>query len=168
MKSLLTPDIEDDSGHPLDLVEDLAAANDWGCERQGDEITAAVPGSYCEFQLRFFWREEERILQIACVFDGRIAEARRAAVYEAIGLINERIWLGHFELWSDEGVVMYRHAVYVESDDGGIGGGHLALLIETALGEAERFYPVFQFVVWGGRSPREALDAALLETAGEA
>ena len=42
------------------------------------------------------------------------------------------------------------------------------LLVETAIDECERFYPVFQSVLWGGKSPREAIAAALIETQGEA
>jgi hypothetical protein len=41
-------------------------------------------------------------------------------------------------------------------------------IAEAALEECERFYPVFQFVLWGGKSPGEAISAALIETAGEA
>ena len=39
---------------------------------------------------------------------------------------------------------------------------------EAALEECERFYPVFQFVLWGGKSPGEAIAAALIDTHGEA
>jgi hypothetical protein len=42
------------------------------------------------------------------------------------------------------------------------------LLVESAIEECERFYPVFQFVLWGGKSPKDALAAALIETHGEA
>ena len=41
-------------------------------------------------------------------------------------------------------------------------------LIDIALHECERFYPAFQYVLWGGRTPTEAIDAAMLETVGEA
>ncbi|MBX6322880.1 MAG: hypothetical protein IRY94_13705, partial [Rhodospirillaceae bacterium] len=41
-------------------------------------------------------------------------------------------------------------------------------LVDIALNECERFYPAFQFVLWGGRSPEEAVQAAILETVGEA
>jgi hypothetical protein len=41
-------------------------------------------------------------------------------------------------------------------------------LIETAVDEIDRFYPVFQFVLWGGKSPKEAIAAAMVETRGEA
>ena len=41
-------------------------------------------------------------------------------------------------------------------------------LVDIAITECERFYPAFQFVVWGGKPPREAIDAALLDCVGEA
>jgi hypothetical protein len=41
-------------------------------------------------------------------------------------------------------------------------------IIDVAIDECERFYPVFQFIIWGGKTPEEALVAALVETHGEA
>ena len=41
-------------------------------------------------------------------------------------------------------------------------------MIDIAITECERFYPAFQFVLWGGKSPAEALQAAMLECVGEA
>ena len=39
-----------------------------------------------------------------------------------------------------------------------VGSG--TVLVEAALDECERFYPVFQFVLWGGKSPTEAIAAS--------
>lgn len=158
-----------DAVNPLDLVEQKVAGNEWAYERLGnDEITAAVPGSWCEYHLRFFWREDGSVLQVASMFDFRVPDNKRAPIYEVIALINERIWMGHFELWSEEGVVMFRHAVFAEDNLSGISSGHAELLIETVLTECERFYPVFQFVIWAGKNPSEAIEAAMLEPMGEA
>ncbi len=41
-------------------------------------------------------------------------------------------------------------------------------LVDIAIGECDRFFPAFQFLVWGGKSPTEAVRSALLETVGEA
>ena len=41
-------------------------------------------------------------------------------------------------------------------------------MVDIALTECERFFPAFQFVLWGGKTPQEALAAAMLECAGEA
>ncbi len=37
-----------------------------------------------------------------------------------------------------------------------------------ALTECERFYPAFQLVIWGGKTPDEAVTAAMIEPMGEA
>ncbi|MGN6621903.1 MAG: YbjN domain-containing protein, partial [Sphingomonas sp.] len=90
-------------------------------------------------------------------------------IYEAIGLINEQLWIGHFELWSSTGVLLYRHAALVNGgDEGTLSLAATELIVESAIDECERFYPVFQFVLWGGKSSKEALAAALIETQGEA
>ena len=41
-------------------------------------------------------------------------------------------------------------------------------LLATGLDACERYFQAFQFVVWAGKSAREALDATLFETTGEA
>ena len=40
--------------------------------------------------------------------------------------------------------------------------------VEAAIDECDRFYPAFQFVLWGDKSPAEALASALVDAAGEA
>ena len=40
--------------------------------------------------------------------------------------------------------------------------------VEIAIDECDRFYPAFQFVLWGDKSPRAALESALVDAAGEA
>ena len=41
-------------------------------------------------------------------------------------------------------------------------------MVDIAITECERFYPAFQFVLWGGKTPADALEAAMLECRGEA
>ena len=89
--------------------------------------------------------------------------------YETIGLVNEQLWIGHFELWSSSGILLYRHAALIDGEEQGTMSLSAAeLLVESAIDECERFYPVFQFVLWGGKTPKEALEAAMVETQGEA
>ena len=42
------------------------------------------------------------------------------------------------------------------------------MLLSSALDACERYYPAFQFVVWAGEGAREAMEAAMFETAGQA
>ena len=154
---------------PIDMLEAYYAAHGWDHERHEDEIVATVKGSWTTYELRALWREDDSVLQFLAFPDIKVTDDRRAAVYEAIGLVNEQLWIGHFELWSSSGVLLYRHAAMIDGEDEGtMSLGATELLVESAIEECERFYPVFQFVLWGGKSPRDALAAALIETQGEA
>ena len=157
----------DDAAEPIDMLENYFSAHGWSYRRDEDEIVVKVKGSWTEYELRAIWREEDAVLQFLAFPDVRVAEERRSSVYETLGLVNEQLWIGHFELWSSSGIVLFRHGAML-----GAGGtltlDQAQLLVETAIDECERFYPVFQFVLWGGKSPSEAISASLIETRGEA
>ena len=154
--------------NPLDVVERLASGNDWSFERASDdEITILVTGKWTDYQLSYTWMGDIEALHLACAFDLRIPERRRAEVMALILLINEQMWVGHFDLWIQEGIVMFRHALVLA---GGVeaSGEQCKSLLGTALDSCERYFTAFQFVVWAGKSARESLDAAMFETSGEA
>lgn len=158
-----------DPAAPIDMLEAYYAAHGWEHERHDDEIVATVKGSWTTYELRALWREDDSVLQFLAFPDIKVTDDRRGGVYEAIGLVNEQLWIGHFELWSSSGVLLYRHAAMIDGEDEGtMSLGAAELLVESAIEECERFYPVFQFVLWGGKSPKDALAAALIETHGEA
>lgn len=150
------------------MLEQYFEARGWACERAGDgEIIASATGSWAQYELRGVWRPEDQVLQFLAFPDIKVAVEKRAAIYEALGLINEQLWLGHFELWSGSGLIVFRHAALVGEGET-MSFEHAESISEAALEECERFYPVFQFVLWGGKSPAEAISAALIDTAGEA
>lgn len=156
------------AANPLDLVEQVVTANDWAFDRRNDEEMAVeVPGKWCDYSLYFAWRQDMGALHFTCAFDMRVQQAKRREVYDLLAQVNERMWLGHFAVWAEEGVPMFRHAVLLR----GLGGASLEQiedLVDIALTECERFYPAFQFVIWGGKTAEEAIAAALLDTVGEA
>jgi len=88
-------------------------------------------------------------------------------VLQLIGLVNEQMWVGHYDMWSAENVVMFRHALLLA------GGaeptqGQCEMLLKAAVDACERYYQAFQFVLWAGKTPEDALAAILFETQGEA
>ena len=76
-----------------------------------------MKGSWTEYELRALWREEDGVLQFLTFPDVKVAEHARSAIYETIGLVNEQLWLGHFELWSSSGILLYRQATLVDRDE---------------------------------------------------
>ncbi|NWG25059.1 MAG: YbjN domain-containing protein [Pseudorhodoplanes sp.] len=154
--------------NPLDVVEQLATGNDWSFERAGeDEINILVAGKWTDYQVSVTWMGELEALHLACAFDLKVPDRRRMEVQQLIASVNEQMWVGHFDLWTKDGMVMFRHALVLAgglepSDD------QCKSVIGTALDSCERYFPAFQFVLWAGKSAREALDAIMFETSGEA
>ena len=167
-------DIDGQRAAPIDMLEAWFEAHGWTHERVGDdEIVASAKGSWGVYELRGVWREDDNVLQFMAFPDIKVGEGKGAValgpVYESIGLINEQLWLGHFELWAQGGTILFRHAVLLDNgDEPGLSLEQAETVIETAVDEIDRFYPVFQFVLWGGKSPKDALAAAMVETRGEA
>ncbi len=161
-------EMERDISAPIDMLEHYFSAHGWTYERNGEEeIVANFQGSWAQYELRAIWRDDDNVLQFLALPDIRVASDKRAVTYETIGLINEQLWLGHFELWSSSGLIVFRHAALLGESDG-LTFEQAEAIAEAAMEECERFYPVFQFVLWGGKSPAEAIAAALIDTAGEA
>lgn len=164
----LTTYAEDHRLNPLDVVERLASGNDWSFERASDdEITILVTGRWTDYQLSYTWMDDIEALHLACAFDLKVPERRRPDVQALISMINERLWVGHFDLWPGEGMVMFRHAL-VLAGGSEASGQQCESLLSTALDTCERYFTAFQFVVWAGKSAKEALEAAMFETSGEA
>jgi len=158
----------DNRGSPLDVVEHMAAGNNWPFERAGeDEIGLVVTGRWTNYQVSFTWMNEIETLHLACAFDMKVPEPRLADVQKLIALINEQMWIGHFDVWTQNGVVMFRHALVLA---GGVAasGRQCEAVLASALDSCERYFPAFQFVIWAGKSAREAMESAMFETTGEA
>ena len=64
-------------------------------------------------------------------------------------------------------MLLYRHGALL-GDDGMLSLDQAQALVENAIDECDRFYPAFQFVLWGDKTPRDALDAAMVDVGGEA
>jgi len=154
--------------NPLDDIEELVSTNDWPFERpRKDEMTVWVSGGWSTYQLWFLWRTEPDILYVSASFDVKVPKRRRADAHHLLSLVNERTWIGHFALSPSDDLVTFRYAQLLPKR-AGVEGPFLESLIEIALTECERYFPAFQFVLWGGKTPPQAMAAALLETQGEA
>ena len=164
----LTNPAENHHFNPVDVVEHLAAAHDWSFARASDEeLTILVAGQWSDYQASFTWLPDIEALHLACAFELKVPDRRRTEVLELASLINEQLWVGHFDIWTNDGIIMFRHALVLT---GGIApsDGQCEAMLGIALDACDRHYQAFQFVLWAGRSAREAMDLALFETHGTA
>lgn len=163
--------VEDDvitGSNPLDLVEQVISANEWIFDRRSEsDLAAEAQGKWCDYGLYFCWSDEISIMHFTATFDMKAPVKQRGTLYELLAKANERLWIGHFGMDEDTGMPVYRHAMLLRGAPTAAAES-IEDLIDIAITECERFFPSFQFVLWGGKSADEALEAAMLECAGEA
>ncbi|MGO4437879.1 YbjN domain-containing protein [Rhizobium sp. RAF56] len=165
--SLMEMEVERQS-NPVDTIEFVASHNDWSFERSGeDEIAMTVEGRWADYHVSFSWMEEFEALHIACAFDIKVPEIRVNEVIKLLSHINGQVLMGHFDLWRQEDVVIFRQSLLLS---GGVEptNRQVEALLSNALDACEAYYQAFQFVVWSGMEASKAMEAVLFETVGEA
>ncbi|PZO82167.1 MAG: hypothetical protein DI629_01515 [Mesorhizobium amorphae] len=154
--------------HPVDLIERVANRNAWAFERTGDdELALSVAGGLSNYHVSFSWMEDFEALHLACSFDLTVPEHRGLEVMRLLALVNEQMLFGHFDLWSQEGAVIFRQSLLLA---GGIEPAprQVEVLLSSALEACECYVQAFRFVAGSAMGARDALTGVLFETAGNA
>lgn len=151
----------------LDTVEAVLAADSKAYERLDEEIHFAASMTYCDLHGIFIAQEDAPSLALSLIFDLKAPRMRRGDIASLLALLNEALWLGHFELSSDDNALSWRAVVPLIGRDTPE-PAEVAAILAAGVEACERFYPAFNFLLWAGKTPEEAAQAALFETAGEA
>ena len=165
--ALPQPDMSREA-HPIDVIEEVAHANDWVFERAGDdEVAIGVTGKWTVYNIAFSWLAEHEALHLSCAWEVKVGESRYNEMARLLAAINERMLLGHFDFWQTEGIVMFRQSLILT---GGIEptDRQIEALLKSATDSCETYFQAFQYVIWSGLPAREALDNVLFETVGSA
>jgi hypothetical protein len=159
--------LEDDI-HPIDIVEHLAEHHDWDFDRMGDDqIAMAVEGQWRTYSITLAWSGYDETLRLVCSFEMEPPEEKTTRLYELLNAMNDSCWAGAFTYWAEQKLMVYRYGLVLT-------GGQMAspeqidTLIATAVRASERFYPAIQLLVWGDRSPEDAMQVAIAEAYGRA
>ena len=159
--------LEDDL-HPIDIVESLAAHHEWDFDRIAeDQIAMAVEGQWRTYSITLAWSGYDETLRMVCTFEMEPPADKLALLYETLNAINDECWAGAFTYWAEQKLMVYRYGLV-------LAGGQMAnpdqinTLISAAVTSAERYYPALQLVVYGDRSPKDALQIAMAEAYGRA
>ncbi|MGH6955888.1 MAG: YbjN domain-containing protein [Caulobacteraceae bacterium] len=153
---------------PLDVVERVLTAENLDFDRTEDgDLAFSLAGDWKDYELWFAWRPEADCLQLCLSIDRRAGKAQRAAACELANLVNQRVWVGHFEVWSDDGEIVFRHAMALPEGERP-SPAQAASMIDAAVESADRFYPAFDFLLSAKKSPADAIAACMFETVGQA
>ena len=89
--------------NPLDTAEQVVHNRQWVFDRSmDDELVAEFTGQWCNLRIWLTWQQDLRALMLSCSYESRIPARMKHAIYPLLALINERLWLGHFDLSSED------------------------------------------------------------------
>ncbi len=153
---------------PLDVVERVLMAENLSFDRSEDgDLAFALAGDWKDYELWFAWRPEADCLQLCVSLDLHASKAKLPASFELLCLVNPRVWVGHFELWSEDGEVVFRSAMALPHGERPT-MAQAASMIDAAVETADRFYPAFDFLLRGDKTPEDAMAACMFDTVGQA
>ena len=160
--------INTDDLDPIDIVEHLAEFHDWEFDRIGeDQIAMSVQGQWRTYSLTLAWAPHDETLRLICTFEMEPPQDRLPALFETLNYANDQCWLGAFTYWAEPKLMVYRYALSLQGSQAA-GSEQIDRIIDSAVNNAERFYPAFQLVCWGNRSPADAMQVAIAEAFGRA
>ena len=146
--------------NPIDTVEDIFASKSYELERRNThEVAVEVQGKWNNMLLFFSWEENMRCLHLSCLMDIRSTIEDRTKIFELMALAYEELWIGLFSYWTDQNI---------DDSDRDFFESKIAQIIDIAIKECERMYPIFHVVLTKGMNPQLALYPMMMETAGQA
>jgi len=155
-----------DTPNPLDNIEDILHANDWAFNRMGDnELTVNLSGKYCTYQLIFLWQADMTALQLSIQYDLAISAHNIMNAANVLMTINERSWMGHFEIAADTNAPSFRYTTLLNPDNKQA-YEQLESIVDIALAQCETNYAAFSLLTADSAANDETLPLALMQTQG--
>jgi hypothetical protein len=159
---------ENISLNPIDVVEDVIYGKKWTFSRSDDyELVAEISSQWCQYRLYFTWSEQIKAISYTITFDLKFPENKIRKAHELLALINEKLWIGHFDITSKNGIPAYRHTV-LSLPENDMLHNQLEDLVDIAIYECEKYYPAFQLVLFEDSNPSKALSLSTFDTIGRA
>ena len=109
--------------NPLDLAELVIMDRDWVFDRPAEgELIAEVNGQWCNYRIWFTWQEDSGGLTLSCALDSKLQKQSLSKVHALLALVNEKLWLGHFDINSEDTAVTFRHSLLLRDGAGTFAG----------------------------------------------
>ncbi len=154
---------------PLEVVEQIATANDWEIDRgkTDDTVIMFVEGRCSEYEVAFTWFESTQLLHVACGFDLKVPKNRQKELDKLIKILNQEQWLGHFDYWEEAGMVLLRHCI-LRAPEEELTAKQVFGVLERVLNVSEDNVSAFMFVVDDNMKANAALELNITTTEGTA
>jgi hypothetical protein len=154
--------------NPIDTVESIFTSQSYELDRRNiNEIAIEIQGKWNNMLLFFAWEENMRCLHMSCLMNIESKIEDRSKIFELLALVNEELWTGHFSYWTEQNMPVFKHSIIVTDTENEF-EGKISQLINIAVKECERMYPIFNIVLTKGMDPKQAMYPLEFETIGRA
>ena len=127
-----------------------------------------LEGKACTYRLFFMWQNDMQALQLACQYDLQIAKPFAANLFSTLAKVNEKLWIGHFDIPQNTGKPCFRHTCLLRGANAASGIEQVEDLIDFTLQQCERYFSAFQLLAMRDNDPsNDTISLALMETKGE-
>lgn len=148
--------------NPIDDIEYLFAKRQHSIERRSNhEVVVEISGKWDNMLFFFAWEEQMRCMHISCLINLEPENVALPSIFELLALLNEDMWIGYFSYWEEAKMPLFKHSVILEENDTDI-FTKLERILNIAVVECERAYPIFHAVFKQNISPRRALMPLML------
>ena len=153
--------------NPIDVVENIFSSRSFELERRSiNEVVVEVQGKWNNMLLFFAWEANMQCMHLSCLMDIETKIEDRSKIFELLALVNEELWVGHFSYWTEQNIPVFKHSVIL--NDGEDIESKISQIIDIAIKECERMYPIFKVVLTKGMDPKQALYPMTMATVGQA
>ena len=160
-------DLSDSKSHPINLLEKIIISKNWVFERPiEDEIYIEVPTKYSNLIIQVTWLKNKSRIEIRTFFYNKMDFSDNIEIYKLLNLINNKIDYGHFIL-NENSYPTLKNSIIVQ-DHINIKFDLLREVLNYAILESEKFFPILQLVLWGGKKAEEAILFFDFKTEGKA
>lgn len=156
----------EEMSNPLDGAEELVQSPGLSLNRANrDELFVEATGKYGNYRMMFMWDEIMGALQFCCEYGLTVADTNKSMASETVLNINSGLWLGHFDLPPETLAPTFRYTQLFRGLQSS-GAEHVQDLINIAIDECDRNYPVFVALSHSETPNADDLALAMMPVAG--
>ena len=154
--------------NPIDEIEEIITAYDLDFLRKNkNELLINCEGLWSIYEIKFNWSPSNGLIQIINNLNINIPKKSLMKIYQLISLINEKILLGYFGYCSKNSCLFFRHNISTKGVKF-LSTEQIEDFIDSIVEDCDRYYPVFQTLIYKNEKPKNLVDNPIFETVGEA
>lgn len=158
---------EQDSDHPFDGIEELLNGQSLSFQRvTSDELFIEYRGRFGVYRMIFVWNDELGAMQFCSQMDVQVAEANTDKALTVVSEINTGLWIGHFDLPSENNIPTYRHTQLLRNDDCVFALNYVSDMMDIAVAACDKHYATFMTLANNDSATHDDLFFAMMPAVG--